>query len=141
MSKQNKHARNFQLHLLPSHFQMQNYLQNCTILQVSMFMSQSSRFKLKSRDNEWYFFGIQDRKYVNGSRVNRATGKGYRKATGNDRLIIHNFCTIGMKKTLAFYNGRAPCGKRTNWVMREYRLTDEELAKTVVVLLNLNRLI
>uniref|UniRef100_A0A7N0RED7 NAC domain-containing protein n=2 Tax=Kalanchoe fedtschenkoi TaxID=63787 RepID=A0A7N0RED7_KALFE len=89
--------------------------------------------KMRSRDLEWYFYSALDKKYGNGARMNRATCKGYWKATGNDRSVKHESRTVGMKKTLVFHKGRAPGGKRTNWVMHEYRLVDEELERLGIV--------
>ncbi|XP_073297582.1 NAC domain-containing protein 53-like isoform X1 [Primulina huaijiensis] len=86
-----------------------------------------SMSRLKSRDLEWYFFSVLDRKYGNGARTNRATEKGYWKTTGKDREVYHRKQIVGMKKTLVYHNGRAPKGQRSNWVMHEYRLVDLEL--------------
>lgn len=83
--------------------------------------------KLKTRDLEWYFFSFLDKKYGNGARTNRATEKGYWKTTGKDRPVYHKRQIVGMKKTLVYHCGRAPKGKRSNWVMHEYRLAGSEL--------------
>lgn len=73
---------------------------------------------------EWYFYSQRDRKYATGLRTNRATISGYWKATGKDRQVIdvRRGILVGMRKTLVFYQGRAPKGRKTEWVMHEFRL-------------------
>ncbi|XP_059652137.1 NAC domain-containing protein 35 [Cornus florida] len=78
-------------------------------------------------EKEWFFYVPRDRKYRNGDRPNRVTTSGYWKATGADRLIrTEDSRSIGLKKTLVFYSGKAPKGIRTSWIMNEYRLPQHE---------------
>jgi hypothetical protein len=83
---------------------------------------------------EWYFFSYKDRKYPSGTRKNRATAAGFWKATGRDRPVMSRSSSggskqviIGMRKTLVFYKGRAPHGRKTDWIMHEYRLQSNDI--------------
>ncbi|KAG6467513.1 protein CUP-SHAPED COTYLEDON 1-like [Zingiber officinale] len=78
----------------------------------------------KLNEKEWYFFSFRDRKYARGWRSNRATKSGYWKTTGKDRVVSDpkSHEVVGTRKTLVFYQGRAPKGRKTNWVMHEFRL-------------------
>ncbi|KAK4280807.1 hypothetical protein QN277_012380 [Acacia crassicarpa] len=83
--------------------------------------------KASMGEKVWYFFSLKDRKYPTGLRTNRATESGYWKTTGKDKHIFHGGALVGFKKTLVFYQGRAPRGLKTNWVMHEYRLHNNNL--------------
>lgn len=78
-------------------------------------------------EQEWYFFSPRDRKYPNGARPNRAATSGYWKATGTDKPILTSdgHQKVGVKKALVFYGGKPPKGVKTNWIMHEYRLTND----------------
>nr|AXJ94109.1 NAC domain containing transcription factor NAC9 [Fagopyrum tataricum] len=80
------------------------------------------------KDLNWYFFCHRGNKYLCGKRKNRATDSGFWKATGNDRVVTYDDRTVGMIKTLVFHEGKPPKGTRTDWVMHEYRLEDQQLA-------------
>ncbi|VAH39478.1 unnamed protein product [Triticum turgidum subsp. durum] len=84
------------------------------------------------QSSEWYFFSFKDRKYPSGTRTNRATTAGFWKATGRDKPVMssRSHGVIGMRKTLVFYRGRAPNGRKTDWIIHEYRLQTNEHAPT-----------
>lgn len=83
-------------------------------------------------EQEWYFFSPRDRKYPNGVRPNRAAVSGYWKATGTDKPIRSSRGDghIGVKKALVFYRGKPPKGRKTNWIMHEFRLAEARPSNT-----------
>ncbi|KAK9677490.1 hypothetical protein RND81_11G146600 [Saponaria officinalis] len=96
----------------------------------------------KIGEREWYFFVPRDRKSSYGGKPNRTTEHGFWKATGSDRKIFslsEPKRVIGLRKTLVFYNGRAPRGSKTDWVMNEYRLPDNCILRKDIVLCKVYR--
>ncbi|XP_043693713.1 NAC domain-containing protein 17-like [Telopea speciosissima] len=83
----------------------------------------------KTGDRQWFFFSHRVRRHRNGDRKSRKTKHGYWKVTGNNRDVTYNNRTVGVKKSLVFYKGRASSGERTNWMMNEYTIAEEELKR------------
>ncbi|KAG2300605.1 hypothetical protein Bca52824_037077 [Brassica carinata] len=73
--------------------------------------------RLKTKDQEWFFFCALEKKHNSHTVINRATKTGYWKKTG----------LISVVKSLVFYKGRAPKGNRTNWIIHEYHLVGNKL--------------
>ncbi|KAL5560076.1 hypothetical protein UlMin_036287, partial [Ulmus minor] len=81
---------------------------------------------LKTGDRQSFFFCPRER---NGARSSRGTRHGYWKVTGKVRKIKYNSRPVGWRKTLVYYKGRTPNHERTNWVMHEYTMDEEELKR------------
>ncbi|KAK1429485.1 hypothetical protein QVD17_11694 [Tagetes erecta] len=71
-------------------------------------------------ENTWYFFTPRIKKYPNGNIPARVAGPGYWKATGPDKIIRDNGKKIGGRKSLVYYEGRAPSWRKTEWMMHEF---------------------
>ncbi|KAL5998862.1 hypothetical protein ACLOJK_009810 [Asimina triloba] len=84
------------------------------------------------KQNEMYCFTTRDRKYPHGSRPNRSAGDGYWRATNADQAISAGKEIVGYKSRLVFYKGKYPGGKKTDWVMREYRTNKKDSPTTSV---------
>ncbi|WOK96455.1 NAC domain-containing protein [Canna indica] len=83
------------------------------------------------RDGEqWFFFCPRQEREAQGGRPTRTTPAGYWKATGSPSLVFSstNNRVLGVKRTMVFYQGRAPTGTKTKWKMNEYRALDHEEA-------------
>ena len=81
----------------------------------------------RENQNKWYFFTPMKRKYTKWKYTNREALDGYWEVSGFEKKIKKPKTKIaaGYKKQLVFYEyereGRQP-GKKTNWIMHEYRV-------------------
>ncbi|PKI53715.1 hypothetical protein CRG98_025956 [Punica granatum] len=71
---------------------------------------------------QWFFFVPRQEREARGGRPTRTTSSGYWKATGSPGYVYSSDNqVIGLKKTMVFYKGKAPAGRKTKWKMHEYR--------------------
>lgn len=76
---------------------------------------------------QWFFFAPRQEREARGGRPNRTTASGYWKATGSPGYVYSSDNkVIGVKKTMVFYKGKSPTGRKTKWKMNEYRAIQEE---------------
>ncbi|XVE75930.1 hypothetical protein DITRI_Ditri12bG0131200 [Diplodiscus trichospermus] len=78
---------------------------------------------------QWFFFIPRQESEARGGRPRRLTTTGYWKATGSPGCVYSsNNRPIGVKRSMVFYNGRAPNGRKTEWKMNEYKAIEEAVS-------------
>jgi hypothetical protein len=82
---------------------------------------------------QWFFFCPRAERETHGGRPTRTTPSGYWKATGSPSWVFSasGNRVIGEKRTMVFYQGRAPTGTKTRWKMNEYKAVVADLAVAV----------
>ncbi|CAN0879391.1 NAC domain-containing protein 90 [Linum grandiflorum] len=65
-------------------------------------------------EEQWFFFRRMQEREGRGGRPKRVAGCGYWKATGSLGYVYSSGRScIGEKRTMVFYNGKAPNGRKT----------------------------
>ncbi|CAB86913.1 NAC domain-like protein [Arabidopsis thaliana] len=81
---------------------------------------------------QWIFFVPRQEREARGGRPSRTTGSGYWKATGSPGPVFSpDNRVIGVKKTMVFYTGKAPTGRKTKWKMNEYKAVETASVSTI----------
>ncbi|XP_030522231.1 NAC domain-containing protein 90-like [Rhodamnia argentea] len=71
---------------------------------------------------QWFFFAPMQEREARGGRPSRSMATGYWKATGSTSYVYSSENkVIGVKKSMVFYVGKAPTGRKTPWKLNEYR--------------------
>ncbi|KAL0436286.1 UNVERIFIED_CONTAM: NAC domain-containing protein 90 [Sesamum radiatum] len=84
---------------------------------------------------QWFFFVLRQAREVRGGRPSRTTASGYWKATGSPTYVYSSDNkVIGVKKSMVFYQGKAPAGAKTKWKMNEYRAIKQDLCTSIPML-------
>ncbi|KAL3718338.1 hypothetical protein ACJRO7_003467 [Eucalyptus globulus] len=79
---------------------------------------------------QWFFFAPLQEREARGGRPSRSMATGYWKATGSAGYVhSSDNKVIGVKKSMVFYVGKPPTGRKTQWKLNEYRAI--ELSPTI----------
>ncbi|KAI3420551.1 NAC domain-containing protein [Psidium guajava] len=71
---------------------------------------------------QWFFFAPMQEREARGGRPSRSMATGYWKATGSLGYVYSSDNkVIGVKKSMVFYLGKPPTGRKTKWKLNEYR--------------------
>ncbi|KAI4304754.1 hypothetical protein MLD38_040226 [Melastoma candidum] len=74
---------------------------------------------------QWFFFAPRQEQENRGGRPSRTTPSGYWKTTGSPSYVYSSGNRIiGLKKSMVFYTGKAPAGRKTKWKLNEYKAID-----------------